>query len=183
MYYYNEQFPEGVTEWNPYLSINRYMDLDYLTYMLDRNIFYVNSKCQFDDKNETVLPIRDTFPIHVCGERITNEKRKKEFEEWQKRRREYKDENYMPTSCWTYNTNENILMWKAYTSRMGVRIKTTLNKLLSALNAEEYDIVCGYIDYGRYSSPKYLEDCMFTKIKPYSDEREFRIYFQQRRRA
>lgn len=178
MYYYYKDFPKGMTEWNPDLTIYRYMDLDYLTYMLDTKTFFVNSKCKYEDKNESTLPIHGTFPIHVYGEKITEEKRKQEIKEWQKRRKEYKDENYMPTSCWTYSTNENILMWKAYTSRMGVRIKTTLNKLLYALNADDYEIVCGYINYGEYSFPKCLEDCMFTKTKPYSDEREFRVYFQ-----
>ncbi len=183
MYYYYDKLPEGITEWNSDITIYRYMDLDYLTYMLDEKKFYVNSKCRFDDKNEMTLPLHGTFAVHAYGEEISKEVLKQELEKWQNRHKEYKDENYMPTSCWTYGSNENILMWKAYTSRMGVRIKTTFNKLLNALNAKDYDIICGYINYGDYSSHKGLEDYMFTKIKAYSDEREFRIYFQPKEKS
>lgn len=80
------------------------------------------------------------------------------------------------TSCWSQNTREDVLMWKAYNA--SIRIKTSIKKILDAINTDYVDMVfCNAIEY-KSEQPLYnVVDAMFCKNKAYHNENEFRFYF------
>ena len=177
-YYLYNRLPTGLNAWNPYVPICRYLQFDTFIGMVKQHKFFVNIKQNFVDQNEIRLPLKGSFSTHICGRETSKEIYKDEIKKDTKRRIEYKNYNFMPTSCWTLQTNENYLMWKAYAPNMGVRIKTNVDKLLSSLSTDNFDVLCGYIFYDGYGATKDVDDCLFSKTRSFSDEREFRIYFQ-----
>lgn len=80
------------------------------------------------------------------------------------------------TSCWSQNTKEDVLMWKAYNA--SIRIKTSIKKVLDAINTDYVNMVfCNEIKY-KSEQPLYnVADAMFCKNKAYHNENEFRFYF------
>ena len=82
----------------------------------------------------------------------------------------------LPTSCWSQDTKEDVLMWKAYNA--SIRIKTSIKKVLDAINTDYVNMVfCNKIEY-KSEQPLYnVTDAMFCKNKAYHNENEFRFYF------
>ena len=169
--------PDNQTEWNQFKELYKYMKLDYFFALLFCNKFYVNSRNKFDDKNEKCLPLIETFGFLPVGIEVSKEQIKDNYKLGENRREKYKDLGFLPTSCWTYNENESNLMWSAYTSEFGVRIKTNINVFLDNLNYNGYEVYCGFMRYHGYMSNKECEDDLFSKTSLYSDEKEFRFYF------
>lgn len=176
-YYYYKKIPDSQTEWDQFKEIYQYMKLDYFFALLFSNKFYVNSRNKFDDKNEKSLPLIETLGFTVVGIDVSKEQIEKDYKWREERRLKYKDLGFLPTSCWTYNDDESNLMWNAYTSEFGVRIKTNINVLLDNLNYDGYEVYCGFIHYHGYKNNKDYKDDLFSKTLMYSDEKEFRFYF------
>lgn len=178
-YYYYEEFPTGIKEWDGNKAIFQYMNLEYFLTLLFSKKYFINAKKNFDDKNEARLPITPlSFGFTVVGAPISKEQIAKDFNKIDKAREEYSSLGYWPTSCWTHHEKESILMWNAYTYHFGIRIMTNINRFLDNLNYDGFDVYCGFMHYNGYSTYKKLEHNMFSKERMYADEREFRFYFE-----
>ena len=68
----------------------------------------------------------------------------------------------LPTLCWSLDTKEDVLMWKAYNA--SIRIKTSIKKVLDAINTDYVNMVfCNTIEY-KSEQPLYnVADAMFCK--------------------
>lgn len=86
---------------------------------------------------------------------------------------------YLLTSCWTIDNGEDYLMWKSYTTDIGVCVRTTINDLLESIDYEKesYVPICSPMIYGNVSIQKEFLESVFTKDKYYISEKEIRIYF------
>ncbi len=86
---------------------------------------------------------------------------------------------YLLTSCWTIDNGEDYLMWKSYTTDIGVCVRTTIKDLLESIDydKESYVPICSPIIYGNVSIQKEFLESIFTKDKYYISEKEVRIYF------
>lgn len=170
LYYYKKGW-EGKE-----IPIYQYMDLDYLFCLLENNVYFVNPKCHFEDKRESALPIKSLFGFNSFGVQLNKEEIQRKSNEVSDKIKKYSDSAYWSTSCWTKDDTESLLMWKNYTTKMGVRIKSNINNFVASINTDEFKILCGHIAYDGYTL-KSFEECLFSKEKYYKDEREVRFYF------
>lgn len=152
------------------------MDLDYLLGLLESKQYFVNRKCHFEDKYESLLPLKSHFGFNSFGTIIDEGQIQKKCKEISNRLRSYSDSAYWLTSCWTKDQTESLLMWKNYTTKIGVRIKSNINNFVASFDTDKYLIVCGHISYDGYTS-KTFEECIFSKERYYKDENEVRFYF------
>ncbi|MDH6312704.1 hypothetical protein M2137_001479 [Parabacteroides sp. PFB2-10] len=140
---------------------------------------FVSRKSSFSDKKEkefyAVLrclasrfsPVSEKEPDSISEEREENGKENAEIREACK----------LCTSCWTYKDKEDYLMWKAYSNtESGLRIGTTVRKLVCALDAGSYEIYGAKIAYGKGIPCQNVLDSMFNKAIFYEQEKEFRLY-------
>lgn len=179
LYYCYYRLLDTMDNFNQNAYIFRYMEFEHLISMLEKKTFYVAKKRLFPDPNESRLPLRSAFSMRGVGQIVNEEQSIRESIEWHNKKELYIKYSHLPTSCWTYQEKDNYLMWKSYTSSIGVRVKTTIGKLIESLDTEGYDILCGYMHYDGYGygNIKKIHDCLFSKEKMYADEREFRFYF------
>ncbi len=175
--YYYKKMPDNQTEWNQFKEIYHYMKLDYFFALLFSKKYYISARNKFDDKNEKSLPLIETLGFSVVGIDVPKEQIEEDYKRREERRQKYKDLGFLPTTCWTYNDDESSLMWDAYTSEFGVRIKTNINAFLDNLNYDGYEVYCGYMHYHGYKNNKDHIDDLFSKSSLYADEKEFRFYF------
>lgn len=152
------------------------MDLDYLFSLLESKRYFVNRKCHFEDKGESVLPPKSLFGFNTFGIQLNKEELQTKSQEVSEKIQNYKDSAFWLTSCWTKDSTENLLMWKNYTTKIGVRIKSNINKFVASIDTDKYTIVCGVISYDGYTS-KPFEECIFSKEQYYKNEDEVRFYF------
>ena len=91
-------------------------------------------------------------------------------------------------NCWTMSEHESILMWKAYSNiNNGVVIKTNANRLMASYSGDA-SITIGkvkYIDEETQSAQPFGQELnwlnlVFSKLWFYSDEKELRLYFDDR---
>ena len=153
------------------------MDLDRLIVMLESKKLGATRRREFDDKYEKYPPLMYAFALATIGEQYNTvgiAQHEKSYFEISK----------LPTTCWTQNDHESFLMWKSYTSKIGVCIKSSTHKMISALtsedqaNGKDYDVYFGSMAYGKVSKVPMGEDWMFWKDRAFSDEKEFRFYFE-----
>lgn len=165
-----------LSELRPHTPIYRYMDLDFFLCMLKRKKLYVSKRRTFQDKDERQLPIKCLFPLHVANTKQADLKEKTEaiIENW----RNYKETGNWHVSCWTLRNDENYLMWKSYTTKFGVRIATTIDKLIDAITPNNYNILCGKLLYNGFHATQELGELLFSKSGYYSNEEEVRFYFE-----
>lgn len=155
------------------------MDLDFFLCMIKDRKFYISKKKSFGDLNETRPPLKSLYPICICGNNnnpdfshITVDV-KMITEKW----KEYKETGEWFASCWTLRRDENYLMWKAYTSKFGVRICTTIDRFVDSITPNDFLVLCGRIMYDGYYPEKESESLLFSKGTYYSNEEELRFYF------
>lgn len=162
------------------IQIRRYMDLDSLILLLKTQTIHVKRRREFKDENEKFPPLMFAFSIAPCGDYpvvpisgVQNStKRRKYSELWE-----------LLTSCWTKCDYESFLMWKGYTSNIGVCIHSSTHRLLESLvdgdeiKIDDYDVYCGSMQYGKAVSAPMREEWMFWKSREFCDENEFRFYF------
>ena len=160
--------------WEGNIAIYQYMDLDYLLSLFESKLYFVNRKCHFEDRGESVLPPKSLFGFNAYGSLLDEEITQKKIREI--KLDSYRKSVYWLTSCWTKDNAESLLMWKNYTTKMGVRIKSNINNFVASINTDDFKIVCGHIAYDGYTL-KPFEECIFSKAKYYKDEREVRFYF------
>lgn len=163
----------GIKEDTP---IKQYMDLDYLLQMLETNQYYVSRKYTFEDALEGDLPTNRVFPVTAVGENIPLQP-KQDVDVCLNVWKSIQKNRIVPTSCWTYNMKDRMVMWKNYTPKFGVCIKSTVNKVVASIANNDYDIWCGKITYDGYYAKKGLLTNLFSKAKAYSEEEECRFYF------
>lgn len=157
------------------IPICQYMDLDYAIRILCLEKYYVKAKCAFEDAFEGRFPWEHMFAYDVYNVKPTDEEVNRRAERIERKKAEHKAMKHTLTSCWTLLNRENILMWKSYTTKMGVCIKTTVRKFVNSIECDKYDIYCGRIGYDGYGL--YQDNEQFAKLNSYADERELRFYF------
>lgn len=159
------------------LPICKYTSLANLLFLFDGK-FKVNSRRTFyGDKTEMGVYKRKwlKYPYYASsGQEISDEQMK---ERQYHSKQEFLSQ-YLYVSSWTYNLTESYLMWKAYTSGgNGVRIETTLRKLLEVLkhNIQDCKIFCAKSSYGKLRPKISQFDKVFLKQDEYRSEQEYRI--------
>jgi hypothetical protein len=99
-----------------------------------------------------------------------------------------RDKPHIFLNCWTMSEHESILMWKAYSNiNNGVVIKTNANRLMASYSGDA-SITIGkvkYIDEETQSAQPFGQELnwlnlVFSKLWFYSDEKELRLYFDDR---
>ena len=176
-YYFYQKLPASISEWNPNQTICLYMKFGYFIKMLENKQFWVNSKCKFDDTDESNKNLKYCLKFAIANQPVDNDELEKHQKEVHEFLESYKELKYLPTSCWTYDMQENNLMWRSFTADDGVRLRTKLSSFIEAVDTDGYDIICGFIQYLIYYKKLELEVGLFSKNTSYVDEREFRIYF------
>ena len=114
-------------------EIYQYMDLDYLLRLLESRSYFVKQKRFFPDFHESFLPLKSIFkpqPIfRKCEKPI-----KVEIEEALVRLRQFRESGTMLTACWTKHRGENALMWRNFTNKMGICIKSSIHNFMASLD-------------------------------------------------
>ncbi len=157
--------------------IYQYMDLDYLIRLIEKKEYCVKRKYCFSDKRESCFSLNKmSFSFQPVGAYMNSHHipitPKKNL--W----KDYEETKSLLTSCWTYQ-QENYLMWKSYTSKLGVCIESTINNFFSSLDANDYEIYVGKISYVGYNGNQTLGDALFSKERLFSAEKEIRFYFNE----
>lgn len=147
------------------------MDFDSLLQILNGK-FYMACKETFNDHFDAVkyFPVNARWEYTPFGEKTSKEK-------YEKRINKIEETAKWLTSCWTENRN-NILMWQTYTKGYcGVCIESTICDFIKSIKHNNYNILCGKVDYGCYSPSMRTKEYAFNKLPQYKDEKEIRFYF------
>lgn len=158
------------------LTIYQYMDLDYLLRFLKRQEYYVKPKKYFSDKHECRLPIKSLFRIAPVGVN-DNDIKEQTSDDSLIKSSQFRESGNLLTACWTEHNGENVLMWKNFTSKLGVCIKSTIAKFIASFKKDDFVICCGRMFY---EGIKYHNDNLerlFIKDKAFKGEEEIRFYF------
>lgn len=158
------------------LTIYQYMDLDFLLRLLKKQEYYVKTKKYFSDKHECRLPIKSLFRIAPVGEN-DNDIKDQTPNDYLIKSRQFHESGNLLTACWTEHNGENMLMWKNFTSKLGVCIKSTIAKFIASFKKDDFVICCGRMFY---EGIKYHNDNLerlFIKDKAFKGEEEIRFYF------
>lgn len=155
------------------------MDLDHFLCMVKEGKFYVSKKKTFDDLNEIIPHYKSLYPFNIIGNDDTLEYTRiiEEVKIISKKWKDYKNTSEWFASCWTLRHDENYLMWKAYPSKFGVRICTTIDRFVDSITPNDFLVLCGRMIYDGYYPEKELDSLIFSKGKYYSNEEELRFYF------
>lgn len=154
-------------------SIAKYMSLTHLLYMLENKTFYIRRRYTFDDRKESTIYPWEIGALYGFQSKPSKDVIAKNQQATQKLIDEHKKYCNLPTSCWTLNSDENYLMWKAYAPECGVMITSSGNRLVDAIDYSGYDLICIPLIYKGYRNQNILS----AKDRFYSDEREVRFYF------
>ena len=134
--------------------------------------FTLFPRCSFSDKHE--IGDYSSEYINICYKNIIDKKRR---EYYSKIKENFIQSTSFNVSCWTYETIERYLMWKAYKGHsITVRIKTDINSLINSIRNIEYTIYCAPMSYEAETNNVKMYDIMFKKTLEYQDEKEIRIY-------
>lgn len=163
----------------PDVEIRQYLSLTRLLDQLVRKKYYISQKNRFEDAHEGKLPIQLTFhPIPA------NKKWDAKDDELLARQKEkgdkFKELSHGYVSCWTKDTDENILMWKSYAPQAGVCICSTIYNFIASFDADsfrKYDTYCAPVAYRTLNFTDDAEDALFVKQPYYKDEKEVRFLF------
>jgi hypothetical protein len=178
-FYYSEENDPNIFEY----KITQYMRLDYLFELLETNKYHVTKRGEFEDAFE-IAPV-NTFLLSLepAEDYFKKDKdRTKVSKKIEQIEKDCKDLAKFPISCWCKKENESSMMWKLYAHKIGACIKTTISKFIDSidldLSAENVDkIVCGSINYRKMPCYPDEKGMFFTKDIGYSEEEEFRFYF------
>ena len=160
--------------------ICRYMSFDVFLQLLYGRIFVPRREIFMDVRESGKRSIKSHFLLRSIGESNHDiQKNQEELKAYDQYSKNLKQSRFLLTSCWTIDNGEDFLMWKSYTSQIGVCVKTTIGQLLSNIYYEKYDLlpICSTMSYlSIYQKAGFLES-VFAKDKYYQSENEFRIYF------
>lgn len=157
----------------------RYMELEYFILMLKTGKLYAKRKRFYNDSFEKCPPMDAAYRLAPSGDNTSPqpglEERRKSIDN------KYAEWAAMPTSCWTLDTKNNYLMWKAYAPHLGIRITSSINRFISSImdgidfQRNKCTIHLGQMDYGGLCKE---EQTGFWKEHSYRDEKEYRFYFE-----
>lgn len=164
-------------EWDSSLLLCKYMKMDYFLDMLKTRTLFVGQKCSFDDLSEQNLSFKDCPVFYLANSKVSDSKLEQDQKIKEELCNQYHAYSALPASCWTHDVTENVFMWTVYADKYGVRIKTTLKKILDNLELEEYQVVCDKMIYRTNYPRTKVENLMFYKRIFFRDEKEFRFYF------
>lgn len=152
----------------------RYTDLSTL-FGICKGEIRINLRNSFSDRREhgeiSNPWIEGLLPV---GQKMT--KRNKARIDGYRKKRELA--GYMPTLCFTKNPIESFAMWNSYTTGYtGVRIKTTIENIISSIDLENHEMYIGPMEYFNNDIGCFIfERYIFVKNKCYEFEDEIRLY-------
>lgn len=184
---YNKEFIEPTKNYyllnqllSPNTKICRYMDFDAFIQLIE-GTFYVPRKIKFLDCRESgKIPLRLRFAFSGADKKNEN---REEVNEDQNRINQYVNHLYLSrrllTSCWMIDCGENYLMWKSYTNKVGVCVRTTIDKLMKAIdfNGNKYLPICSPMLYDNINTEESFLESVLKKEVYYQSEKEIRFYF------
>lgn len=99
--------------------------------------------------------------------------------EMDKKLKEFAETGSYYTSCWTLDATDKFFMWQTYTSKFGIRMRSTVGDFIHSLNSCEYynSVWCTKINYKKVNFYDNLNIYLTTKDTAFADERELRFYF------
>ena len=154
----------------PSAKLWRYMDLAKFLSLLDESSLYFTRIDHFNDPYEGALGVATNEDAWIKMEMQRRapfvnlkefkddendfEKEKKEFDEYRRKIRTWRLNNYI--SCWHQSESESEAMWQLYSrdTQQGIAIQTTFERLYQALPVTancEFGMV-NYIDYSEYNN-------------------------------
>ena len=157
-------------------KIRQYMDLDYAIRLLETRSYFVKQKQYFPDKHESRLPLKAMFSLQIV-EPESYKGKLPDITESLEIIKKFTESGRMFTACWTERKGESALMWKNFTTKMGVCIKSTINNFVASFANDDFDICCGRMSYKDIYAGQDLLDSLFTKDKAFEEEKEIRFYF------
>ena len=150
-------------------EIVRYTSLENLKLLLDGRL-YATQRKQFIDKRECgrVRNLKNAFRFQLASGI--------DSEHWKQVDDKIMYAGELLTSCWSSDTQEDVLMWKAYNAT--VRIKTTVKKMLDFIYDPNIKMIfCNRMRYEQERPYYMVEEAMFSKNYSYHNEQEIRFYF------
>lgn len=156
-------------------SICQYMRLDHFISLMESKEYFVHHRRAFNDSFEMQLPLANMFPIHEAGKDVAPEILENKLKIMFGKLRENYENGKLLASCWCLQSHENFLMWHYYASKIGVCVKSTVHRFLTALDLADYIVCSGKMVYKGYNFDN--NDLLFTKDRGYECESEYRFYF------
>lgn len=167
------------------LSLNtpiyRYLDLEHFYEMLSQKQFYIAKRSSFSDRYEKGWRknIRFMFDLIVLGD---EQFEKEQLDRHDKRKAELKN---VFISCWTFDSHilegknyEDYHMWSSR-NEYTVRIKTTINDLLSCIDYQQMPVLLSSVKYEEDKRTRSLFEQVFQKTPEYANEQEIRLCIPQ----
>ena len=158
-------------------SICRYMDFDVFLSLLSGDFYVPRRLCFMDIRESGIVSKYQRFAFASYNGKselaLENQKRLEGILQ------NYKSSKLLFTSCWSGDIDENFLMWKSYTSRVGICVRTTIQNFLDAIedSYNKYLVICSPMAYQNTNNSNILVKNIFCKEKYYSSEKEIRFYF------
>lgn len=153
----------------------KYYSLEHFLWLIRNKALYFGRADGYEDKREIL-----TTDLHAKLFYYNNiEALQRDVE---------RDKPHTFLNCWTMSEHESYLMWKAYSNiNNGVVIKTNANRLMASYSGDA-SITIGkveYIDEHTQSAQPFGQELnwlylVFSKLWFYSDEKELRLYFDDR---
>lgn len=170
---------------SPNTEICRYMEFDMFLQIMEGK-FYVPRKLTFLDLQESgKLPMKIRFAFNGVGNNSSEigENIKIRQNEVDQYVRNLIQSKFLLTSCWSIYNGENYLMWKSYTGKIGICVRTTIDKLMNSINYEKEENVpiCSLMFYNSPNTNESFLESIMKKDTSYQSENEVRFYFVPKR--
>lgn len=164
----------------PEMKIFRYTSLTNLLQILERRTCRCGRRSNFSDrheKGEFKDPKYKFSRFYYANETPPQSLR----EEWIAEDKRIADTFHYYASCWTCEELEDFLMWRAYACEGdGIRIGTTLGRLISSIQVRDKSVVIGKMKYDREKFLNTACDALFGhKTRCYQHEQELRLYVME----
>ena len=161
------------------IKICQYLSLENFLNQLMTGKYYVRRKDLFEDINERSLPIN--FLFVPTGVDSNQELHVKDLLNQQKIKFDrFKELSKSFVSCWTKDTLSNYFMWKVYASTYGVRIMSSIKKVIASFDNhifKNYETYVSDVLYRKFHYNDKPEDSLFVKDPLYRMEQEIRFIF------
>ena len=162
----NMNSKEDITLW-------RYMDFTKFLSLIDSQKLFFSKPVNFEDPYEGSFSLTD----------LSETAYPPDFSLWRTgytlKQLSKRVLDHAAVMCWHRNTYESAAMWNLYlSSTEGIAIKTSRKKLLSSIDAGNWKIFYGEVEYVDYENDKvsdYILPSLFYKRHSFSHENEFRL--------
>lgn len=174
----HEAFPQP----DPASRVWRYMDLPkFLAFLSTRSLYFSRADLL---EQEGYFPRGSEVTFRAFIEKARQGGPEAAAKDWESALKDSYERNRWSVfvSCWFGNSRESKHMWKNYAGQFGVAIRSTYQRLNTALPLtwRSQAVLLGKVSYGDYSSPDYVKDVsnhlniFMSKPLEYEDEREIR---------